>query len=40
MGRKSTYSKKTADEICRRIAEGEPLRQICRADFAASDADL
>jgi hypothetical protein len=32
MGRKSTYSKKMADEICRRIAEGEPLRQICRDD--------
>lgn len=32
MGRKTTYTEKTANEICRRISEGEPLRQICRDD--------
>ena len=32
MGRKSTYTVAVADEICHRIAEGEPLRQICRED--------
>ena len=32
MGRKTTYTGKAADEICRRLAEGEPLRQICRDD--------
>lgn len=30
MGRSSQYTKKKADEICNRIAEGEPLRVICR----------
>lgn len=30
MGRKTTYTDKAADEICSRIADGEPLRQICR----------
>lgn len=32
MGRPSTYSYARSEEICRRIAEGEPLRQICRDD--------
>jgi hypothetical protein len=32
MGRKTTYTEKAANEICRRIAEGEPLRKICRDD--------
>lgn len=32
MGRKSTYTETIADEICERIANGEPLRQICRDD--------
>lgn len=27
---KVTFSQKVADEICSRLAEGEPLRQICR----------
>lgn len=27
---KSTYTPEIADEICERLAEGEPLRQICR----------
>lgn len=31
-GRPSTYSPAVADEICERIAKGEPLRQICRDD--------
>jgi len=30
MGRKSTYNAKVATEICNRIADGVPLRQICR----------
>lgn len=29
---KSTYTRELADEICERLAEGEPLRQICRDD--------
>lgn len=29
-GRVSTFSQETADAICERIANGEPLRQICR----------
>ena len=31
-GRPSTYTDAIAEEICRRIADGEPLRQICRDD--------
>lgn len=30
MGRKSTYNLAQADQIAERIANGEPLRQICR----------
>ncbi len=30
MGRPSKFAQKIADAICERIAEGEPLRQICR----------
>ncbi len=30
MAKPCTYTQEAADEICRRIAEGEPLRQICR----------
>ncbi len=29
-GRPSSYSHQVADEICRRIAEGEPLTKICK----------
>jgi hypothetical protein len=29
-GRATTYSQAIADEICERLAEGEPLRVICR----------
>lgn len=32
MGRHSTYSETLAAEICARIADGEPLRAICRED--------
>lgn len=32
MGRKTTYTEKTARAICERLADGEPLRQICRDD--------
>jgi len=30
MGRPSKYSPELAAEICQRLSEGEPLRQICR----------
>lgn len=30
IGRPSKYSPEIADEICQRLSEGEPLRQICR----------
>lgn len=30
MGRPSSFTQEIADTICRRIAEGESLRQICR----------
>lgn len=30
MGRHDKYTQKLADEICFRISNGEPLRQICR----------
>lgn len=30
MGRHSTYTEDRAAEICLRLSEGEPLRQICR----------
>jgi hypothetical protein len=29
-GRTSTFTQAAADEICARLADGEPLRQICR----------
>ena len=29
-GRATTYTQEIADEICERLADGEPLRQICR----------
>lgn len=31
-GRPSTFDQAIADEICSRMAEGEPLREICRDD--------
>jgi len=31
-GRPSTFTQEIADEICRRLAKGEPLAQICRDD--------
>lgn len=30
MGRSSTYSEEVATEICQRLADGTPLREICR----------
>lgn len=30
MTRASTFTQEIADEICERLSEGEPLRQICR----------
>jgi hypothetical protein len=29
-GRPSTFTQEIADEICERLSQGEPLRQICR----------
>ncbi|MBQ5963158.1 terminase [Massilia sp. ZL223] len=31
-GRPSTYTQEIADEICERLAKGEPLAEICRFD--------
>jgi len=31
-GRPSSFSQEVADEICERLSQGEPLRQICRDD--------
>ena len=31
-GRPSKYTPELAEEICQRLSEGEPLRQICRDD--------
>ena len=31
-GRPSKYTPELAEEICKRLSEGEPLRQICRDD--------
>jgi len=50
LGRPSTFTQEIGDEICERLAEGEPLRQICRDDrmpawrtvyaWKANDADF
>lgn len=50
LGRPSKYTKKVGDAICARLADGEPLRQICRDpdmpawrtvyDWKAADADF
>ena len=34
------YSQKVADEICRRLSEGETLRQICKTDEMPSVATV
>jgi hypothetical protein len=31
-GRKSTYTRAMADEICRRMSQGETLSQVCRSE--------
>ena len=36
MGRPSKYTPELAKEICERLANGEPLRQICRDDHMPS----
>lgn len=38
MGRPSLYTDAIADEICRRLAEGEALREICRSEGYPSEA--
>ena len=50
MSRSTTFTQEIADEICERLAEGEPLRQICRDErmpawrtvyaWKAADADF
>lgn len=37
MGRPSEFTQEIADEICRRIANGESLRRICQDDFLPSE---
>lgn len=39
-GRPSAYTKKVADEICRRLALGETLTVICRAKNMPSEATV
>jgi hypothetical protein len=36
-GRPSIYTQELADEICRRLADGETLRAICRDDHMPGD---
>lgn len=38
MGRPSKYTQLLADEICQRIREGEPVRQICLLDHMPEQA--
>lgn len=37
-GRPSKFNQETADEICRRIAQGESLREVCRDEHMPSQA--
>ena len=39
-GRPSIYTEEIADEVCRRLAEGESLRSICRDDHLPSEATV
>lgn len=36
MGRPSKYTPELAAEICERLSDGEPLRQICREEYMPS----
>lgn len=36
MGRPSLYTEELVEEICERLADGEPLRHICRDDHMPS----
>lgn len=40
MGRPSSYTQEVADEICRRISEGESLRQVCRDESMPSTSSV
>lgn len=40
MGRPSSFTQEVADCICERIADGESLRQICRADDMPNKATV
>lgn len=40
MGRPSKYTPRLAAEICRRLAEGEALRAICRAEGMPHEATV
>lgn len=40
MGRKSTYTRKIADEICLRLAQGESLRSICQDEHMPDKATV
>jgi hypothetical protein len=40
MSRPSSFSQQMADDICRRLADGESLRQICRDDHMPDRATV
>lgn len=39
-GRPSTYSAETAAEICRRLADGQSLREVCRDEAMPSESTV
>lgn len=39
-GRPSIYTEEIADEICRRLAEGESLRSVCRDDGMPAESTV
>lgn len=40
MGRPTIYSEDIADEVCRRLAEGESLRSICKDDHLPTKSTI
>lgn len=39
-GRPTSYTQEAAEEICRRIAEGETLRQVCRSPHLPGESTV
>ena len=39
-GGQTVYTQEAADEICRRLSEGETLRQICRSDHMPAESTV